>query len=197
MFLKAVNVLHFLRQRLRQNSMVTSLWVEHTQVGWGLMRIALRWKDGIVKILNLYVILLCTQLYHFFPVSIHYLQCIHCLLYYMWRNIGAQLAAKGVGRQEGGFGQTSIYKVVLAVITNECILIDWVCHWLHFCPIDIATTKFNPIHQCVLFHLLVQKMYNHSPTKVKMNLSNLYNNNLEILIALSIPPNKYRCAKCK
>ena len=29
----------------------------------------------IVKILNLYVILLCTHLYHIFPVSIHYLQC--------------------------------------------------------------------------------------------------------------------------
>ena len=33
----------------------------------------------IVKILNLYFILSCTHLYHFFPVSIHYLQCIHCL----------------------------------------------------------------------------------------------------------------------
>ena len=38
----------------------------------------------IVKILNLYVILLCTQLYHhFFPVSIQYLQCINCLLHYI------------------------------------------------------------------------------------------------------------------
>ena len=33
-----------------------------------------------VKILNLYIILSCYHLYHFFPVSIHYLQCIHCLL---------------------------------------------------------------------------------------------------------------------
>ena len=33
----------------------------------------------IVKILNLYIILSCTT-YHFFPVSIHSMQCIHCLL---------------------------------------------------------------------------------------------------------------------
>ena len=37
----------------------------------------------IVKMLNLYIILFCTHLYHFFPVSIHYLQCIHCLLHYV------------------------------------------------------------------------------------------------------------------
>ena len=36
-----------------------------------------------VKILNLYIILLCTHLYHFFPLSIHYLQCINCLLHYI------------------------------------------------------------------------------------------------------------------
>ena len=36
----------------------------------------------IIKILNLYIILLCTHLYHFFPVSIHYLQWIYCLLHY-------------------------------------------------------------------------------------------------------------------
>ena len=35
---------------------------------------------NIVKILNLYISLLCTPLYHFFPVSLHSLQCIHCLL---------------------------------------------------------------------------------------------------------------------
>ena len=40
----------------------------------------------IVKILNIYIMLSCTHLYHFSPVSIHYLQCIHCLLI-MWRNI--------------------------------------------------------------------------------------------------------------
>ena len=34
----------------------------------------------IIKILNLYIILLCTQLYNFFLASIHYLQCVHCLL---------------------------------------------------------------------------------------------------------------------
>ena len=34
----------------------------------------------IVKILNLYIILSCSHLYHFFPVSIHSMQCIHCLL---------------------------------------------------------------------------------------------------------------------
>ena len=33
----------------------------------------------IVKILNPYIILLCTHVYHFFPVSIHYLQ-MHLLL---------------------------------------------------------------------------------------------------------------------
>ena len=33
----------------------------------------------IVKILNLWIIILCTHLYHFFLASIHYLQCIHCL----------------------------------------------------------------------------------------------------------------------
>ena len=35
--------------------------------------------DTIVKILNFYIILLCSHLYHFFPVSMHYLHCIHCL----------------------------------------------------------------------------------------------------------------------
>ena len=35
----------------------------------------------MVKLLNLYIIILCTHLYHthFFPVSIQYLQCIHCI----------------------------------------------------------------------------------------------------------------------
>ena len=42
----------------------------------------------IVKILKLYIIPLCTHLetphlYHFFPVSIHYLHGIQCLLHYM------------------------------------------------------------------------------------------------------------------
>ena len=32
--------------------------------------------DCIVKILNIYIMLSCTHLYHFFPVFIHYLQCI-------------------------------------------------------------------------------------------------------------------------
>ena len=41
----------------------------------------------ILKILNLYIILLCTHLYHFFPVSIHYLKWIHCLFHYMWWDI--------------------------------------------------------------------------------------------------------------
>ena len=36
---------------------------------------------GIVKILNLYIILLCTHLYLFFLESIQYLQCVHCLLH--------------------------------------------------------------------------------------------------------------------
>ena len=39
-------------------------------------------QTGIVKILNFYIILLCTHLYHFFQVSIQYLQFIHCLLHY-------------------------------------------------------------------------------------------------------------------
>ena len=34
----------------------------------------------IVKIQNLFIILLCTNLYHFFLISILDLQCIHCLL---------------------------------------------------------------------------------------------------------------------
>ena len=34
----------------------------------------------IVKILNIYTLLLCTHLYYFFPVSIHSTQCFHCLL---------------------------------------------------------------------------------------------------------------------
>ena len=34
--------------------------------------------------------LLCTHLYYFFPVSFHYLQCIHCLLCYgcLWLRFG-------------------------------------------------------------------------------------------------------------
>ena len=40
-------------------------------------------KNSIVKILNLYTIILSTHLYHFFPVAINYLQCIHCLLHYV------------------------------------------------------------------------------------------------------------------
>ena len=42
----------------------------------GFIQSLLSQVDGIVKILNLYVILLCTHLHHFFPVSIHYMQCI-------------------------------------------------------------------------------------------------------------------------
>ena len=34
-----------------------------------------------VKILNIYIMLSCTHLYHFFSVSIHCLQCIHCFLH--------------------------------------------------------------------------------------------------------------------
>ena len=33
----------------------------------------------IVKVLNLNIILLCTHLYHFFPVPSYYQQCIHCV----------------------------------------------------------------------------------------------------------------------
>ena len=39
----------------------------------------------IVKILNLYIMLSCTHRYYFFPLSIHFLQCIHCLLHYMYK----------------------------------------------------------------------------------------------------------------
>ena len=38
-------------------------------------------KPPLLNILNLFIIILCTHLYHFFPVSIQYLQCIHCLLH--------------------------------------------------------------------------------------------------------------------
>ena len=38
----------------------------------------------IVKILNIYIILSCTHLYHFFLVSIHYLQCIFILNKSTW-----------------------------------------------------------------------------------------------------------------
>ena len=37
--------------------------------------------------MNLYIIRLCTHLYHFFLVSVPYLQCIHCLLHYLRPNI--------------------------------------------------------------------------------------------------------------
>ena len=40
----------------------------------------LNFVPTIVKILNLYIILLCSHLYHFLPVAIHSLQRIHCLL---------------------------------------------------------------------------------------------------------------------
>ena len=36
---------------------------------------------NMVKILNIYIMLSCTHLYHFFPVSIQCLQSIHCLLH--------------------------------------------------------------------------------------------------------------------
>ena len=42
---------------------------------------------NIIKILKLYIMLSCPHLYHFFPVSNHYLQHMHFLLHYMWRNI--------------------------------------------------------------------------------------------------------------
>ena len=45
----------------------------------------------IVEILNLDKIILFTHLHHFFPVSIHYLQCIYCLLNYKWRTISLAL----------------------------------------------------------------------------------------------------------
>ena len=36
--------------------------------------------------LKIYIMLSCTHLYHFFPVSIQYLQCIHCLLHQTLEN---------------------------------------------------------------------------------------------------------------
>ena len=41
---------------------------------------AIQLVETIVKILNLYMILSCTHLYHFFPLSIHSMPGSHCLL---------------------------------------------------------------------------------------------------------------------
>ena len=38
-----------------------------------------------------YIIILCTSLYHFFLVSIHYLQCIHCLFHQTFEIFNRQL----------------------------------------------------------------------------------------------------------
>ena len=43
-----------------------------------------RMSYDIVRIVNLYLILFLTHLYNFFPLSIHYLQCIHCVLHFRW-----------------------------------------------------------------------------------------------------------------
>ena len=40
--------------------------------------------SSIIKILNLYIILSCTHLHHFFPVSIHNLQCIHSFFFKLY-----------------------------------------------------------------------------------------------------------------
>ena len=59
----------------------------YTQVIKCSKKVATLYTENIVKILNLYIMLSCIHLHHFLPVSVHYLQCIHCLLHYMWRNI--------------------------------------------------------------------------------------------------------------
>ena len=50
----------------------------------------------IAKILNLYIIILCTHLFHFLPVSIHYLQCIHCLLQYSVIYVGLRYISANI-----------------------------------------------------------------------------------------------------
>ena len=65
----------------------TSLQVIWHQSGnWSFWRLT-NHKTGsnlfyglILKILSLYIILSYSHMYHFFPVSIHSLLCIHCLL---------------------------------------------------------------------------------------------------------------------
>ena len=41
-------------------------------------------KHNIIKILNINIMLSCTHLYHFIPVSIHYLQCITLYVTEYW-----------------------------------------------------------------------------------------------------------------
>ena len=48
----------------------------------------------IVKILNIYILLSCTHLYHFFPLAIHYLQCFHCLLHRTLEIFNRQITSK-------------------------------------------------------------------------------------------------------
>ena len=63
--------------------------------------------SGIINILNFYIIILGTNLYHFFLVSIYYLQCIHCLLRRRRKNndVGESLANKLVCRKNENLGR--------------------------------------------------------------------------------------------
>ena len=69
---------HSLGKALRRNPRYT--FFLHTK--WG-HDCAFCLTCPIIIIMNTYIMLLCTHLYHCFPVSIHYLQCIHCLLHYV------------------------------------------------------------------------------------------------------------------
>ena len=67
----------FFRHSLLDLSLEAILLSFPVKMEWG--------KSGnIIKILKIYIMLSCTHLYHFFPVSIQYLQCIHCLLHQMY-----------------------------------------------------------------------------------------------------------------
>ena len=69
----------FFRHSLLDLSLEAILLSFPVKMEWG--------KSGnIIKILKIYIMLSCTHLYHFFPVSIQYLQCIHCLLHQTLEN---------------------------------------------------------------------------------------------------------------
>ena len=83
-----------IKTKVKRN-MLSSLWSPELFRFWkfleetrkiclrkNLSRIMQKNNRNIVKILNLFIIH-CTHLYYFFLVSIHYLQCIHCLLHYV------------------------------------------------------------------------------------------------------------------
>ena len=93
---------------------------------------------GIVKILNLFIIILCTHFYHFFLVSIHYPQCIHCLLHYMWWNVQCDNEIKQLffsTLREPSVNRKDLQALNLAGVTRDSLAVPHLDNRLYMSPI--------------------------------------------------------------